>query len=74
MFELIKSNIDGISLAVRCEDRRINYMKNDGSFISDEWLIEGDAFFVDGFVRVKFCNGVQYYMKYDGIFHTEKPM
>jgi len=47
--------------------RMYNYLKFDGTFLSEEWFIDGGAF-SDGFACVKRENGLSNFLKTDGTF------
>ncbi len=52
---------------------RKQYLRNDGTFISDECFIKGEDGFSDGSVKVMREDGEWYYLDYNGNFHTSKP-
>lgn len=52
---------------------RKKYLRDNGTFISDECFIKGEDGFTFGSVKVMRENGEWCYLDYDGKFHTSKP-
>lgn len=64
---------DGIACVVRVKDGWRNYLRKDGTFISDKWFINGDCGFTFGSVKVLCGDGEWRYLDYEGNLYTSKP-